>query len=211
MIYYLDNYENHKDAINENYGRELLELFSMGVGNYTEEDVKECSRAFTGWTIADIEFVEARLMSIWPYGRNNAWRFEYHSYDHDDGDKTFLGETGRFNGEDIIDIIVKQPVTASFICRRLFQFFVADEVDEEGEQLVAAASKSYFDSGYEIRPVLRTLFNSDYFKSEKARFARVKGPLEHVVGAIRLAGSYQEPTLDMDTLANHKWGSPVLM
>ena len=201
MIYYLDNQDNHKDAINENYGRELLELFSMGVGNYTEEDIKECARAFTGWTLADLEFVEATRMSIWPYG-STAWRYEYNPDDHDDEDKTFLGETGRFNGEDIIEIIVKQPATASFISRRLFQFFVADEVDEEGEQLVAAASESYFDSGYEIRPVLRTLFNSEYFKSERARFARVKGPVEHVVGAVRLAGSYREPTLAMDKLGS---------
>ena len=202
MLFWLDNNDNHKDAINENYGRELLELFSMGVGNYTEDDIKECARAFTGWTLGDAEYMALRSSknSIWPYGRTS-WKFEYRAHDHDDEDKTFLGETGRFNGEDIVDIVVKQPATAAFISRRLFQFFVADEVDEEGEQVVAAAAEIYFESGYEVRAVLRTLFNSEYFKSEKARFARVKGPVEHVVGAVRMAGSYRQPTLDMDNLA----------
>ena len=107
MVFYLDNCLSHKGAINENYGRELLELFSMGVGmdgefNYTEEDVKECSRAFTGWTLAN-------NVPGQPYGRYAA-RFLYNPDDHDDEEKTFLGETGRFNGEDIVDIIAKQPV-----------------------------------------------------------------------------------------------------
>ena len=97
MIAWLDNLDNHNGAINENYGRELLELFSMGVGNYTEEDIKECARAFTGWTIGNADYMSlrARRDSIWPYGRI-AWHFEYRPEDHDDGEKTFLGRTGRF-------------------------------------------------------------------------------------------------------------------
>ncbi|HEY7710721.1 MAG TPA: DUF1800 domain-containing protein, partial [Candidatus Entotheonella sp.] len=195
MIIWLDNNDNHKGAINENYGRELLELFSMGIGHYTEDDVKECARAFTGWTLGNAEYMAARAMkdSIWPYSRI-AWHFEYRDYDHDDGEKTFLGETGRFNGEDIIEIIARQEFTARFISTRLFQFFAADEVDAEGEQVIRDMMQTYFDSHYEIRSVLRTLFHSDYFKSEKARFARVKGPVELVVGAARMAGSYRNPT-----------------
>jgi uncharacterized protein (DUF1800 family) len=202
MIIWLDNNDNHKDAINENYGRELLELFSLGIGNYTEDDVKECARAFTGWTLGNAEYMAMRAArdSIWPYSRIS-WFYEYREADHDDGEKTFLGETGRFNGEDIINIIVRQEATARFLCTRLFQFFAADEVDEEGEQVVSSMMKTYFDSNHEIRPVLRALFNSEYFKAEKARFARVKGPVELVVGAVRLAGSYREPTQGIEQVA----------
>ena len=202
MIIWLDNNNNHKGAINENYGRELLELFSMGIGNYTEQDIKECSRAFTGWTLGNAEYMAVRASkdSIWPYGRI-AWHFAYRDADHDDGEKTFLGETDRFNGEEIIDIVARQEATAHFISRRLFQFFAADEIDADGEQTIQEMMQSYFDSGYEIRAVLRTLFHSDYFTSEQARYARVKGPVELVVGAIRLAGSYRTPTLGAHQLA----------
>ena len=202
MIIWLDNHDNHKDDINENYGRELLELFSMGIGNYTEDDVKECARAFTGWTLGNAEYMSTRASrdSIWPYSRIN-WHFNYREYDHDDGEKTFLGHTGNFNGDDIIDIIVQQEATARFISTRLFQYFAADEVDEAGEAVIAEMIQSYFTSDYEIRSVLRTLFNSDYFKSEDARFARVKGPVELVVGAVRMAGTYQQPTFGADQLA----------
>ena len=202
MIFWLDNNDNHDGAINENYGRELLELFAMGIGNYTEDDVKECARAFTGWTIGNTDYMAVRATkdSFSPYGRI-AWFFEYRPEDHDDGEKTFLGETGRFNGEDIVDIVVRHPSTARFICTRLFQFFAADEVDEEGEQVIKAMTKSYFDSNYEIRSVLRTLLTSEYFKSEKTRLARVKGPVELIIGAIRLAGSYREPTLAIEQVS----------
>ena len=214
MIIWLDNNDNHKGAINENYGRELLELFSMGIGSYTEEDIKECARAFTGWTLANIDYMHTRATkdSIWPYGRI-AWHFEYRPEDHDDGEKTFLGETGNFNGEDIIDIIVRHEATARFVCWRMFLFFAADEVDEEGEQVVRDMMDSYFESGYEIRAVLRTLFNSDYFKSDKARFTHVKGPVELIVGGLRLAGSYRAPTLGVYEIAEQAFfmGQGLLM
>ena len=202
MLLWLDNTDNHKGAINENYGRELLELFSMGIGNYTEDDIKECSRAFTGWTLGNAEYMAVRASkdSIWPYSRI-AWHFQYRDWDHDEGEKTFLGETGNFNGEDIIGIIARQQATARFVSTRLFQFFAADEIDSDGEQVVEAMMQSYFDSGYEIRAVLRTLFLSDYFMSDKARYARVKGPVELLVGAIRQAGSYRTPTLGVHQLA----------
>ena len=204
MLVWLDNNDNHGDAINENYGRELLELFSMGIGNYTEDDIKECARAFTGWTLANAEYMAVRAYkdSIWPYGRI-AWHFDYRQEDHDDGEKTFLGETGNFNGEDIIDIIARQDATAEFVCTRLFQFFAADEITEQGRRAVDAMMETYFESGYQVRDVLRTLFNSEYFKSPEARFARVKGPVEMVVGAIRMAGSYQTPTLGIEKVSNN--------
>ena len=119
MIYWLDNCDNHAYAVNENWGRELLELFSMGVGNYTEDDVRECSRAFTGWTLSP-------NIPRNTYGRYD-WGFEYREEDHDEDEKTFLGHTGNFNGEDIIDIVCQQPATARFIARHLYNFFVADE------------------------------------------------------------------------------------
>ena len=204
MLVWLDNNDNHNGSINENYGRELLELFSMGIGNYTEDDIKECARAFTGWTLGNAEYMAVRAQkdSIWPYGRI-AWHFDYRAEDHDDGEKTFLGESGHFNGEDIIRIIARQDATAEFICSRLFQFFAADEITAEGQRVIAAMKETYFESGYRIKDVLRTLFNSDYFQSAEARFARVKGPVELVVGAIRMAGSYQTPTLGIEKVSNN--------
>ena len=103
----------------KNWGRELLELFSLGVGHYTEKDVFECARAFTGWTIA------AKIPRA-PLHRFN-WRFEFRPEEHDYGQKTFLGRTGNFNGEDIIDIILEQPACPRFVARHLYNFFVADE------------------------------------------------------------------------------------
>jgi uncharacterized protein (DUF1800 family) len=203
MIIWLDNDNNHKTAINENYGRELLELFSMGIGNYTEQDVKECARAFTGWTLKNVEYMSQRAMkdSIWPYGRIS-WHFEYRDEDHDDGEKTFLGKTGNFNGEDVIDIIAKQDATARFVCTRLFQYFAADDVEDDAGPVIEQMMRSYFDSGYEVRSILRTLFNSDYFKSDTARFARVKGPVELVMGAVRQAGICREPILNIGEVAS---------
>lgn len=204
MIIWLDNQDNHDGAINENFGRELLELFSMGIGNYTEEDIKECSRAFTGWTLGNAEYMSVRASkdSIWPYSRI-AWHFDFREHDNDGGEKTFLGETGNFTGEEIVAIIAKQEATARFVSTRLFQYFAADEVDEGGEGLIKEMMDTYFQSGYEIKSVLRTLFNSEYFKSERARFSRIKGPAETIVSAVKLAGTYREPTLGVNTVAHH--------
>ena len=208
MIIWLDNNENHNGAINENYGRELLELFSMGIGNYSEDDIKECARAFTGWTLRNQEYMSMRASkdSIWPYGRI-AWHYQYLEDDHDSGGKKFLGEQGNFNGDDIVDIIARQDATARFLATRLFQFFAADSIDSDGEAVVEDMVKAYFDSDYEVASVLRVLFNSEYFKSDKARYARVKGPVESVVGTARMAGSYSEPTLDVHGL----WAQAMFM
>ncbi|HIM78974.1 MAG TPA: DUF1800 domain-containing protein [Dehalococcoidia bacterium] len=186
MIYWLDNCDNHATAVNENWGRELLELFSMGVGNYTEVDVRECSRAFTGWTIKP-------KLPRGPIGRFD-WFFEFREEDHDDGEKTFLGETGNFDGEDIIDIICQQPATAGFICRHLYSFFVADEAQvpawgvtpPRDEAAIDLMVDTFIESGYDIRSVLRVMFNSDFFK--EARFARLKSPTEVVVSTLRMVG-----------------------
>jgi uncharacterized protein (DUF1800 family) len=204
MVFYLDNCMSHKDAINENWGRELLELFSMGVGmdgqvNYTEEDVKECARAFTGWTVTN-------SIPRYPYGKYEA-KFIYDSGDHDNEEKTFLGETGNWNGEDIINIVARQPGTARFISRHLYNFFVADEPQVPAWQntppgdpeAIKALEDEYFRSGYDIRSMLRVLFNSDAFKN--ARFAKVKSPTETVVGTMRLVGDFNLPKPGMNAMA----------
>lgn len=197
MVYYLDNVESHKAQINENYGRELLELFSLGVGkdeemNYSEDDVKACARAFTGWNIAP-------AYPPFPYGRS-PWEFMYDPGDHDNGEKTFLGQTGNFGGEDIIDIICKDPSTARFLARHIYNFFVADDVQvpawtltpPRDQQAIEQLEKAYFDSGYEITAMLEVLFKSDWFKSEDVRYAKVKNPAEMVVSILRLTKDHSE-------------------
>ena len=204
MVFYLDNCMSHKDAINENFGRELLELFSMGVGmdgqaNYSEDDVKECARAFTGWTITN-------AIPRYPYGRYES-QFIFNSADHDGGEKTFLGETGRFGGEEIIDIIVRQPATARFIARHLYNFFVADEPQVPAWQetpprepeAIKLMEDAYFESNYSIAAMLRTMFNADFFQN--ARFAKVKSPAETVAGTMRLVQDFTHPKPGLHPIA----------
>ena len=191
MIFWLDNQENHKDEPNENWGRELLELFSLGVGHYTEKDVFECARAFTGWSFIN----EYEGIPSPPVPRE----FQYYEDDHDNGEKTFLGHTGNFNGEDIIDIILKQPACAQFITRHLYNFFVADEPEvlkwpnepPRDPKAIEYLSKIFVESNYEIKPVLRALFNSDFFK--EAMYQKVKSPVEVVVGTLKLTGDMNGP------------------
>ena len=200
MIFWLDNKDNHKDAPNENYGRELLELFSMGIGNYSEDDIKNCARAFTGWTIANADYMSERASrdSIWPSGRID-WQFEYRPEDHDETDKEFLGRTGNFNGDDIIDIIAMRPATSWFIAGKLYNYFVSDTPNEEAISFLA---EEYRKSSGDIRSMLRALFLSDYFKSESVWYDKIKSPAELVVGTARLAGSYKTPQSDITNLAN---------
>ena len=198
MVQFLDNIDNHKGSINENYGRELLELFSMGVGmdgqiNYTEDDVKACSRAFTGWNLAP-------TLPVFPYGRSD-WEFVYDPADHYNSEKTFLGETGRWNGEDIVDIIARQTATARFISRHLYSFFVADEpqvpawkdTPPRDMEAIKTLEKAFVESNYNMHSVLGVLFNSDFFKSESVRFAKVKSPTEVVISTMRLVGDFKYP------------------
>ena len=201
MLFWLDNNENHATAVNENWGRELLELFSMGVSNYTEDDVRECSRAFTGWTMSP-------KLPRFHMGRWD-WYFEYKEDDHDNGDKTFLGETGNFNGEDIIDIILKQPATARFVARHMYSFFVADEVQVPAWPVTAPRdpeaidflSNALMETDYDIRAVLRMLLNSDFFK--EAQFRKVKNPTEVVISTLRMAGHAGLPTPEIFDWANN--------
>ena len=204
MMFYLDNCMSHKDAINENWGRELLELFSMGGGmdgqvNYTEDDVKECARAFTGWTVTN-------SIPRYPYGKYEA-KFIYDSNDHDFGEKTFLGETGNWNGEDIINIVAKQAGTARFISRHLYNFFVSDEPQVPAWQntspgdpaTIKSLEDEYFRTNYDVRSMLRVLFKSDAFKN--SRFTKVKSPTETVVGTMRLVGDFSMPKPGMNAMS----------
>jgi uncharacterized protein (DUF1800 family) len=200
MIFWLDNNDNHRDAVNENWGRELLELFSLGVSNYTEVDVREASRAFTGWTLGN---KVPRL----PYGRFS-WSFEYREEDHDDTDKTFLGHTGNFGGEDIIDIIMKEPATSRFICRHLYNFFVADEAQvpawtiepARDEDALEAMIDVFEESNYDMKAVLKFMFSSDFFKN--ARFEKIKSPAEVVAGTLRMVGQFQFPEPGIKDIGN---------
>ena len=192
MIYWLDNNENHADSVNENWGRELLELFTMGVGNYTETDVRECSRAFTGWTL---EHKLPRFhMGRWD------WEFKFIPEDHDYTDKEFLGHTGNFDGEEIIDIILSKPATAQFIARHLYSFFVADEpqvpawsgTPPNDPKAVDFLAEALMASDYHMGTVLQKLFTSDFFKEQ--RFSRVKNPTEVVISTLRLVGGTNRPS-----------------
>lgn len=200
MIMWLDNNENLKEEPNENYGRELLELFSMGVGNYTEDDVKGTTMAFTGWTFL-IPFID-RKRDGYPT------RFIFKEEEHDNTLKEFLGETGDFNGEDIIEIIARQPATARFIARRLYDFFVADEpavaawneIPPQDPEAIDTLVTAYFESEGDIRSMLSVLFNSEFFKN--ARHKVVKSPIELVVGLSRILGKHQFPGRDFGTLTS---------
>ena len=166
MLVWLDGVDNRKGHPNENYGRELQELFTMGVGSgYTEKDVQEAARAFTGWQV--------------DRDTNSA---VFKPERHDDGVKTFLGETGNFGADDILDIIVRQPATANFLCTKLFRFFVHDDpTPAEIKPLTAA----YFGSGYDVRAVVGTILKSPGFYGPDAMYAKIKSPCEYTVTLMR--------------------------
>jgi uncharacterized protein (DUF1800 family) len=174
MMIWLDLQTNRKGHANENYARELMELFSLGIGHYTETDVRESARAFTGWSLHPVD----RKLGSFQY-----W---FNPRQHDDGTKTFLGHTGNFNGDDIIDIIVQQPASASYIVRRLFSFFVyPNPTDAVLQPFVDVYQKS----GYSIGAVMRAMLTSSEFYSPAAYRALVKSPAEFVAGVVRTLGA----------------------
>ena len=191
MIFWLDNNQNHGTAVNENWGRELLELFSLGAGNYTEVDVRECSRAFTGWTF------ETKIPRL-PYGRF-PWKFEYRPEDHDDGDEDVPRPQGQLQrrrhhrhrraAAGLREVHL--PASVQLLRRRRAAGArLADRTAarSEGDRRIGGAFR---ESKCEIKPVLRVLFNSDFFKN--ARFQHLKSPAEVVVGTLRLVGGYELP------------------
>lgn len=183
MIYWLDNNENTKDEPNENFGRELLELFTLGIGNYSEADIKACARSFTGWTFRE------EVPSDLPYGRFE-WVFDFRSDLHDYGPKEFLGRRGNFDGKNIIDIILEQPTAAHYLAYRLHKFFVSDQPEVNAVDELAAVCRR---TDYDLREIMRSLLTSPAFCSERARYSKVKSPVEFIVGLIRLTGDFETP------------------
>jgi uncharacterized protein (DUF1800 family) len=173
MLVYLDNGENIKSHPNENFGRELLELFSMGVGNYTERDVREAARAFTGWT-------------------NDVLTYKFDKAQHDFGEKTFLGRTGPLNGEDIIDTILAQPVTAEFVAAKLYRFFVREDISND---VKAELGRSFRTSGYQIKPLMRRILLSKDFYSPPSVATQIKSPVHLVVSTYKKMGLREVPTI----------------
>ena len=191
VLYWLDNQENHKRAPNENWGRELMELFSMGIGNYTEKDVYEASRAFTGWAF------DTKIH--WLLWGPHLWNYEFHAEDHDATDKTLFGHSGNLDGTDVIDLIVQQPSCHVFIARHLYNFFVADEPQvpawpiepPRDPDAIRDICDVFVKSDYNLKSVLRAIFTSDFFK--EASFKRVRNPAEVFAGTLRVTGSFPEP------------------
>jgi uncharacterized protein (DUF1800 family) len=171
MLAFLDAGVNVKGAPNENFAREIMELFSLGVGNYTERDIREAARAFTGWNFRGVEFVV------------NADR-------HDGGTKAFLGRSGAFDGVDVIDIIMSQPVCADFVATKLYRFFVRDDVSPE---LRARLGERFRANGYAVAPFLREVFLSRDFYSPASLGTHIKGPVELVVSTYRKLGLREVP------------------
>ncbi|HJN13441.1 MAG TPA: DUF1800 domain-containing protein [Pirellulaceae bacterium] len=171
MLRYLDNDKNVKARPNENLAREILELFSMGEGNYSEEDIKEAARALTGYTFdrRSVEFMFRRQV-------------------HDDGEKTIFGKTGNWDGDKLVDLILEEPATARFIARKLFVFFVHEDVDEQTIEQLAGVLR---ENDYELAPLLKTMFLSEEFNGPKAMGTQIKSPVQLVVGVLRSLGVKQ--------------------
>ena len=165
MLIYLDGAQNRKGAPNENFAREVMELFTLGEGHYSEQDIKEVARAFTGWSIdAD------------------AGEFRFRRLAHDDGSKTVFGIEGKFNGDDIVTLLLQQPATGEFIVSKLWREFVSPEPDAV---VVAQLAATWRAANYEMKPLLRAMFLSDAFWASANRGALVKSPVDLVVGSLR--------------------------
>jgi len=180
MLDYLDNRLNRWERPNENFARELLELFTLGEGHYSERDIKEAARAFTGWTTDQ--------------GRE---RFVDNVRIHDPDSKTFLGRTGRFDGDDILKIILQQPRTAEFVAEKLWREFVSPTPDKAEIKRLAAVFR---DGNYEIKPLMLALLTSDAFWAQKNRGELIKSPVELLVGTVRF---FKETPADGESLARY--------
>lgn len=165
MLQFLNNQQNKKDHPNENFARELMELFTIGRGNYTEQDVKEAARAFTG------------------YGFDKTGEFKFRIQQHDFGTKIFFGKSGSFTGDDILQIILKKNECAYFITKKIYRFFVNDNPDET---IVKQLAKHFYESNYDIKGLLKEIFSSDWFYDEMNIAAKIKSPIELLVGLSRI-------------------------
>lgn len=171
MLLYLDNRLNVKGHANENYAREILELFSLGIGNYTENDIKEAARAFTGWRNQGLTFIDDRAQ-------------------HDEGMKTVFGQTGNWDGEDVVDLILQQEAAGEFIAGKIYRFFVREEISEQMLDELAARLR---DNNYALKPFLRALFLSQDFYSEPSLGTQIKSPVQFLVSTYRKLGLERIP------------------
>ena len=165
MLQFLNNQQNRKQKPNENFAREVMELFTMGRGNYTENDVKEAARAFTGWAF------------------NAKGEFVFRKNQHDDGSKTFLSRTGNFDGDDILNILLENKQTANYISKKIYRYFVNENVDEKNQ---AGLSNRFYSSNYNISKLLEDIYSSDWFYNEKNIGTKIKSPVELLAGIRRL-------------------------
>src|SRR5262245_14358162 len=188
MLAYLDAAQNVKGAPNENLAREVMELFTMGVGHYSERDIREAARAFTGWIDDDLAF-------------------KLDADKHDDGQKTFLGRSGNFDGVDILAIILEQKVTAEFIAGKIYRFFVREDLSPALQARLGAILR---DNGYQVGPLLRTLFLSRDFYSAPSFGTRIKGPIELVVSTYRKLGVKRLPGIPDLHVVSRELGQVLL-
>ena len=171
MLAYLDAAVNVKGAPNENFAREIMELFTMGVGHYSEQDIREAARAFTGWNYTGLNFV-------------------INPAEHDNADKTLLGQTGNFDGVDVIDILLAQPVTSEFVAAKLYRYFVREELTPAMQKQLGALLRQ---SRYEIAPFLEAVFLSRDFYSDASVATRIKPPVELLISTYRKLGMTAVP------------------
>ncbi|WP_245957403.1 DUF1800 domain-containing protein [Chitinophaga flava] len=164
MLQFLNNQQNRKQHPNENFAREVMELFTMGRGHYSEMDIKEAARAFTGW------------------GFDDNGTFVFREKQHDDGEKIILGKRGNYNGDDVLKILLDQRQTATYITTKIFRYFVDDTPDQA---LIESLSDKFYQSGYEIKALMREIFMSDWFYDSKYIGNRIKSPVELLIGIRR--------------------------
>lgn len=176
MLIWLDGNSNSRGKPNENYAREVMELFTLGVGHYSEDDVREAARAFTGW-------------------HTDGRKFTYSRFQHDDGSKTLLGQTGRWDGQDIVRIVLEQPAAARFLVRKLYRDLISEGASPSDRLLEPLAAR-YRDSGYDTAELVRTMLRSRLFFSDHAYRQRIKSPVEYVVGLLRGLEAKAEPPAD---------------
>jgi uncharacterized protein (DUF1800 family) len=186
MLIWLDGANSRRERPNENFAREFLELMTLGVGNYTEQDIREAARAFTGWV---------RTGGQRNFGQTAEFRFDAAQFD--DGRKTFLGRTGNWNAADIVRITLEQPRCAEFLCRKLYRALVS-EAAEPTDELIRPLAAELRQHRYEIRHVVGIMLRSTHFYERAARFARIKNPVEFSAGLVR---ALEVPRTDVRLLA----------
>jgi uncharacterized protein (DUF1800 family) len=165
MLVYLDSATNRKVRPNENYAREVMELFCLGLDNYTERDIQETARAFTGWEV-------------------RSGKFKFNSFQHDTGEKTLFGQRGNFDGDEAVRIILKQPAAARFIALKLFRFYVGDEPAPRAE-LIEPLAVMLRENGFEIGPVIERIAGSQLFFSPLVRGRKIRGPVDLAMNLLK--------------------------